>query len=118
MFLDKKLIFSRLKVAYGFKSDSRLSQYLGIPPTTLASWKTRNTFDFDILYSKCEGVSWDYLIHGVGEPFLKNGSGQNRAIEKEDFEAQLRDQLHTLTDEIKRLTNKLEQKESKGHRSE
>jgi hypothetical protein len=106
MFLDKKLVFSRLKTAYGFKSDSKLSQYLGVPPTTLASWKARNTFDFDVLYSKCEGISWDYLVYGTGEPFLKDQSVE--ANEKENLEAQLRDQMRTLTDEIKRLTSKLD----------
>ena len=117
MFLDKKLIFSRLKTAYGLTSDSKLSHYLGIPPTTLASWKARNTFDFDILYSKCEGLSWDYLVYGIGEPFIKNEPDQDARLPGGNFDDELRNQLHTLTDEIKRLTAKLEQKDLKEEQS-
>ncbi|MGV8135981.1 MAG: helix-turn-helix domain-containing protein [Mangrovibacterium sp.] len=117
MFLDKKLIFSRLKFAYGLTSDSKLSHFLGIPPTTLASWKARNTFDFDILYSKCEGLSWDYLVYGIGEPFIKNESNQDARQPGGNFDDELRDQLHTLTEEIKRLTTKLEQKDPQKKQS-
>ncbi len=120
MFLDKKLIFSRLKSAYCLKSDATLSRFLGIAPTTLASWKKRNTFDFDIIYSKCEEISWNYLIQGLGEPFLKNESPQNNTNKTKDSENQLLNRLSlvnkqilTLAEEVERIKNQLDHKESK-----
>lgn len=120
MFLDKKLIFSRLKSAYCLKSDATLSRFLGIAPTTLASWKKRNTFDFDIIYSKCEDIDWNYLIYGVGEPFLKNESPKSHTNEVKVPDNQLLDrlslvnkQIHTLAEEVERIKNQLEHKESK-----
>lgn len=37
-----KLIISRLKEALNLKSDKELSEYLGLPPTTLNTWKKKN----------------------------------------------------------------------------
>lgn len=69
---DKSLILNKLKNHYSFKKDSDFARYLGIKPQTLASWYSRKTFDIDILYSKCNDISADYLLTGKGE-MLRDG---------------------------------------------
>jgi hypothetical protein len=49
--------------------DSDLARFLEIKPQTLSSWYSRNTFDIDILYSKCVGINADFLLTGKGEIF-------------------------------------------------
>ncbi|WP_028296571.1 helix-turn-helix domain-containing protein [Olivibacter sitiensis] len=123
-FLDKKLIFKRIKLAYGLKSDADLADFLELPPTTLSGWKRRNTLDIDLLYSKLVGISWDYLIYGVGEAFLdKKNTTENSVVadvggdteESGDSKPTIvRSNLiiDILTAEIDKLRKELEAKES------
>lgn len=66
---DKSLILNKLKNHYSFKKDSDFARFLEIKPQTLASWYSRSTFDIDILYTKCNNISADFLLTGNGEMF-------------------------------------------------
>ncbi|MCL4639383.1 MAG: helix-turn-helix domain containing protein [Olivibacter sp.] len=129
-FLDKSLILSRIKFAYGIKSDLKLAEFLGIPPTTLSSWKRRNTIDFDLLYSKLVDISWDHLIYGIGEPFLstkyKEDLGQVETTPPEDHEDKVPSLLppkstamiiDILTAEIEKLRVELSEKDANQRNS-
>ena len=50
----------------GLKSDKNLSDFLGIKPTTLSSWRTRDTLDYDLIFTKCVDISIDWLVTGKG----------------------------------------------------
>ncbi|WP_106832187.1 helix-turn-helix domain-containing protein [Parabacteroides pacaensis] len=45
---------------------------LGVKPQTINTWITRNTFDIDLIYSKCERISGDWLLTGKGEMLKSN----------------------------------------------
>jgi hypothetical protein len=68
--MNKALILNTLQEHYGFKKDVDFADFLGISGQLLSKWKTRNTFDPEVLYTKCTGVSSDYLLSGQ-EPILK-----------------------------------------------
>lgn len=46
---------------------AKFATLLGISAQGLSTWITRNTFDIDLLYSKCEGVSAEWLLSGYGD---------------------------------------------------
>lgn len=126
-FLDKKEILERIKAFYKLKSDAKLAAFLGIPPTTLASWYSRNTFNLDLIYEKCVGIDLKWLLTGE-EVILKNESSlntqantpqqenmipyymykdlqeENRKLEREI--GRLEEQLKHLKDLIKKEENK------------
>lgn len=64
--IDKKLILKEIKKHYNFKNDAEYARFLGISPQTLSSWYARNTFDLELLYSKCIDFNAEYLITGRG----------------------------------------------------
>lgn len=64
---DKSLILNAIKSHYKFKSDTEFAKHLGIAPTTLSSWHSRNKIDYDLVYSKCENLSGDFLLTGKGD---------------------------------------------------
>ncbi len=70
-FNNKVLILNAIKNHYSLKSDAAFARFLDIKPQTLSSWYSRNTFDIDLLYSKCVGIDGNYLITGI-EPIFKN----------------------------------------------
>lgn len=72
--IDKSLLLKRIKKVYGLKSDSELAKHLGLPPTTLSSWKARNTVDFDRIYERCPGINFNFLLYGLEPHFLDNST--------------------------------------------
>lgn len=65
--VDKKLILNDIMNHLGVKKKSDFAKFLGIAPTTLSSWYARNTFDKDLIYSKCEFLNPNWLLTGEGE---------------------------------------------------
>lgn len=114
--LDKKLIISRIKSAYNLKSDTELADFLGIPPTTLSSWKARNSIDLDKLYAKCVDINWDYLITGRGSAFVK----QDRVLHLEENPREQTNSemmIQILMGEIKRMREELERRDSSSQKA-
>ncbi len=51
---------------YQVDTQVKLADKLGISTTTLSNWKSRNTVDWVILFTKCEDVNLNWLIRGEG----------------------------------------------------
>lgn len=68
--MDKKLILNKLQEHYKFKKDIDFADFLGVSGQVLSKWKTRNTYDIELLYTKCIEISPDWLITGK-EPMIK-----------------------------------------------
>lgn len=64
--LDKTQVLDRIKEAYSIKSNAKLASFLGVAPTTLSSWYSRNTFDIDLIYEKCVDINLTWLLTGEG----------------------------------------------------
>lgn len=75
--VDKTLILNSLKSHLGFTKDVNFAAFLGIPPSTLSSWKERNTFDYELVYAKCVGVDANWLLTGQGSMLKGADSGTN-----------------------------------------
>ncbi|MES2238898.1 MAG: S24 family peptidase [Bacteroidota bacterium] len=77
MKLDKKLILNKIKDSYKFTTDTQFANFLGIKPTTLSSWYSRNTFDIDLIYSKCVNINCEFLLSGLGSVFNNSNKDQD-----------------------------------------
>ncbi|RGL04799.1 LexA family transcriptional regulator [Prevotella disiens] len=60
---------------YSGGNKSEFARYIGVTPQAISTWLSRNTFDIDIIYSKCVNISADWLLTGQGS-MLKNNSTQ------------------------------------------
>ena len=45
---------------------TRFAELVGVKPQTINSWLTRNSYDAELIYSKCVNVSADWLLSGEG----------------------------------------------------
>lgn len=72
--LDKSAVLNRIKEHYSLKGNADLARFLGVAPNTITNWYGRSTFDIDIIYTKCEGVSFDWLFTGHGKKVLEDQS--------------------------------------------
>lgn len=64
--LEIEGILSRLKEALEIDSDVELSRFLEVSKSTLSNWKRRGTIDYDLVFSKCEHLSKDWILTGAG----------------------------------------------------
>ena len=51
---------------FGGGKPSLFAKKLGIAPSTISSWLARDTFDYDLIFANCEGISAKWLITGEG----------------------------------------------------
>lgn len=64
--MDKLLILNKIQEHYSFKKDAQFAEYLGIPAQNLSKWKLRNTFDAELIYTKCTQINPEWLLTGTG----------------------------------------------------
>lgn len=65
--ISSKEVIERLKIALSLSSDNALAETLGVSKTTLSNWKSRNSIDIPLVFSKCELISMDWLLTGKGD---------------------------------------------------
>jgi hypothetical protein len=57
-------VLERIKLKMGFKSDSELSEYLGIAPNTISTWKKRDSLDYKLLIEMFSDADWNEFLFG------------------------------------------------------
>ena len=57
---------------YSNGNKAQFASRLGITPQGLSTWIKRNTFDAELIFSKCEGLSAQWLLTGEGDLFANN----------------------------------------------
>ena len=66
-------MLNRLKEAHNIQKDTDLAALLGISKSTLSNWVSRDTMDYDRVFSRCEHINIDWLLTGQGS-MLKSES--------------------------------------------
>ena len=59
-------ILDRVKMAYGISSDAELARFLDVGRSTPHTWRKRDSPDFDVLFSKCGDLSFEWLLRSDG----------------------------------------------------
>lgn len=49
---------------------------LGLKPQSINNWIARNTFDADLIFSKCDGISAEWLLTGKGDMLINKTETQ------------------------------------------
>ena len=80
--MDKSLILNKIKSYLNLKSDTELANFLGIKPQVLSNWRARNTFDTELIYTKCVDIDANWLLTGEGE-MLKSGNTNTETSKEE-----------------------------------
>lgn len=74
--MDKRDIVIALVEKYANGKNAQFAKFLGVSPQTISAWISRNTLDYDLIFTKCVGLSPRWLLTGEGEMFLKKGGGK------------------------------------------
>lgn len=108
----------RLEAIIAHYSDGKPSVFaklIGVAPSTISSWLSRDTIDYDLLFAKCENLSSDWLLTGEGEMLKQEGrvEGTHRSDAPPDSTLieHLLDKIAEQAEEIGRLKQMVSQLE-------
>jgi len=66
------MIINHIKKFYAFEKDIDFAKFLGISPQVLYNWKSRNTFDAELIYTKCMDINPEWILTGSGSMLKKD----------------------------------------------
>lgn len=64
--MDKKEMLEAMISHYTNGNKAKFATLLGVSAQTISAWGTRNTFDSELIYTKCIGISANWLLTGKG----------------------------------------------------
>ena len=70
--MTKTEMIEALVSHYAGGNKSRFANMLGIRAQTINTWMSRNSFDIELIYSKCENISAKWLLSGEGDMLEKS----------------------------------------------
>lgn len=65
--MNKKERLEAIIRHYSGGKPSIFAKQIGVAPSTISSWLSRDTLDYDLLFAKCENLSSEWLLTGKGE---------------------------------------------------
>ena len=65
--MTKKERLEAIIAHYGDGKPSQFAKSLGVAPSTISSWLSRDTFDYELLFAKCENINSAWLLTGEGD---------------------------------------------------
>lgn len=65
--ISKSERVNRLVEHFGRGNKSEFARIIGTTPQVVATWITRDTLNYDLVYAKCEGINPEWLLTGDGE---------------------------------------------------
>lgn len=70
--MNKKDMILALIEHYSNGNKAQFANLLGITPQGLSTWIKRESFDIELIFSKCEGLSANWLLTGKGNMIKEN----------------------------------------------
>lgn len=84
--MDKKAMVNALIGHFTEGNKAQFAKMLGVSPQTISAWLARNTFDSELIYTKCRYLNADWLLTGEGEMLKMSTSGADEASCPEEKE--------------------------------
>ena len=70
--MTKKERLEALIAHYSNGKPTQFAKYIGVAPSTISTWLARDSFDYDLLFAKCENISPEWLFTGNGDMLKSN----------------------------------------------
>ena len=96
---------------FGGGKPSLFAKNLGIAPSTISSWLARDTFDYDLIFAKCEGISAAWLLTGRGSMLHEDACPTDSPSKSSGMEDKLLNIIQAQAEEIGQLRERINQLE-------
>lgn len=81
--MNKKDMLTAIISHYSGGNKAKFAQLLGVSAPNISMWLTRESFDCELLFSKCEGISPAWLLSGEGPMLEKDRIGEKCTLPKD-----------------------------------
>lgn len=76
----KKQRLTQIIDYYANGKNVEFARLLGLSPQGISTWLSRNMYDIDLIYAKCDGISAEWLITGKGSMIKSDNDTQLASI--------------------------------------
>lgn len=83
-FLTKGEMLNAIKAHLNIHKNADFARFLGISSQAVSNWYARNTFDAELIYTKCVFVNADWLLSGRGEMLKATNESIEASNEKKE----------------------------------
>lgn len=83
--MDKNKRLERLVEYYGNGNKSHFAKILGVKAQTINTWLSRNTYDTELIFAKCDNINASWLLTGEGN-MLNNEEPKNNKMPNINYE--------------------------------
>lgn len=105
---------------------AKFATLIGVSAQTISAWGTRNTFDSELIYTKCIGISAEWLLTGKGSMLRREQSPKTTSAESSLNEESLLYKMYekkdaevsVLKEEIGALKLRISQLEAQNKKTE
>lgn len=80
-FLSKGEMLDAIKKHLNMPKNVDFARFLGISSQAVSNWYSRNTFDAELIYTKCDFINPAWLLTGRGDMIKEEELGQNTSID-------------------------------------
>lgn len=110
--MSKGEMLDAIKAYLNIKTNKAFADFLGISSQAVSNWYTRNTFDAELIYTKCLSINPAWLLTGEGEMLIKKEETiQQTSSKQEDFIYKMyqekEKQVQKLTEELRAMERKV-----------
>lgn len=106
--MDKKSMLDAMIAHYTGGNKAKFATLLGVSAQTISAWGVRNTFDSELIYTKCIGLSSEWLLTGEGSMLRDSKNPKESTMDHNPEKVQ-----STSSDAVTlRLMDKLDEKDS------
>lgn len=62
------------------------AKHIGVAPSTISSWLARDTYDYELLFAKCEEISPSWLLTGEGDMLKQHTPQKEQTKSRQEAE--------------------------------
>lgn len=111
--MDKKVMLEQLINYYTDGNKAKFAAQVGIKAQLVSTWLSRGTYDAEVLYAGCNGVSGDWLLSGEGDMLKDKQNDMSGVNSKNDSEMEFyQQQISFLNERLKAVDKRNEELES------
>lgn len=115
--MEKGKMVEQLINHYANGNKTKFAKLLGVSPQTISAWIARNTFDNELIYTKCVNVSPQWLLTGKGEMLSSEPSATaspaQTPAQHDALVSKLLDTIKEQAEEIGRLKAQIDELEQR-----
>ena len=105
--MDKTSMVRALIGQYTSGNKAQFANLIGVAAQTISAWIARSTFDAELIYAKCRGVSAHWLLTGEGEMIATEPVGECEKCMIANFLREKDQKICEQAEEIGRLKERI-----------